>query len=209
MEEWSSWPLNPPSWSERKRNDIWVPARGEKTNMSELSKGPSVSYVLKVSCANSQNRPWRPASWCGPSAGAPPAGPCLRWTRWVWAQETCAGCCCTSQRCCDCRRGAVNNKTTDERRQETSVVTRLLELQMHSRVHRASRKAPTPDTTSQRCGRTPASGAPQEPGTRAEQHSPHNVSNWRNRVTYSFKNHNLGLLYLRSSAECSCCTVGL
>lgn len=41
--------------------------------------------------------------------------------------------------------------------------------QIHSRVHRASRRAPIPDTTSQLCGRTPASGGPQEPGTESQE----------------------------------------
>lgn len=40
---------------------------------------------------------------------------------------------------------------------------------MYSRVHRASRRAPIPDTTSPLCGRTPASGGPQGPGTESKE----------------------------------------
>lgn len=66
--------------------------------------------VLLVDCAHLQNHPSLPASWSGPSAGAPPAAPCLRSTRWASARETCAGCCCTSQLCCGCKTEAVKQK---------------------------------------------------------------------------------------------------
>lgn len=74
-----------------------------------IFKSSTCHLCLTFSCAHLQSHPSLPASWCGPSAGAPQAVPCLSLTHWAWAQEPCAGCCCTSQLCCDCRTGAVNN----------------------------------------------------------------------------------------------------
>lgn len=113
MEAWSSWPSGHPSWLARRRSGTWAQAGGkQKSYMSRLVanelRGSLTVHVVKS--RHLQNHPSLPASWCGPSAGAPPTVPCRSSTRLAWAPAPCAGCCCTSRLCCDCRTAAVKQK---------------------------------------------------------------------------------------------------
>lgn len=70
-----------------------------------MRSGPHRDGAAAVQ-ADLQSRRWPPAGCSDPSAAAPPAAPCRRWTRWASAPAPCAGCCCTSPPCCGCRTAA-------------------------------------------------------------------------------------------------------
>lgn len=154
MGEKKEWYLSS-SWKEK-----------EKLYEGNDSKHDSELSVLNL-WAHSQSRPLLPASWCAPSAGAPPAAPCQRLTRWASEPVFCAGYCCTSQLCYDYRRVAVwKNKKTLRSNWSCVNFQEGQHLQrFHSQVHRASRREPIPDTTSPLCGRTLVFAEPQVPNT--------------------------------------------
>lgn len=130
-------------------------------------------------CVHLRSHPFLPASWCGPSAKAPRAGPCLHSTRWAWAPEPCAGCYCTSQPCCDCRMEAVSKKKKGVvliLYKQSGDLKRHKVTGFHLQVHRAFHRAPIPGTTSRQCGHTPASGEPQEPNTEKKNREKFNAS---------------------------------